>query len=101
MRVKLFYYKSPPWGNTAGSGLLLLIPGQELFEESHATEEIVGRFHYTDKRIHVFCIMRVNKAAGCQAAAGRMPARRGICCAMRSTGSGWIVAGRAAVVKKR
>lgn len=49
-----FYYKSSPWGVTASSGLLLLIPGQELFEESHATKEIVGRFHYTDKQVHVF-----------------------------------------------
>lgn len=82
MRVKPFLFtRVRRGGNTADSGLLLLIPGQELFEESHATEEIVGRFHYTDKRIHVFCIMMVDKTAGCQAAAGLVPARRGICCA--------------------
>ena len=40
--------------STAGAGLLLLIPGHELFEESYATKEIVGRFHYTDERIHAF-----------------------------------------------
>lgn len=51
---RLFYARARRGDSTAGSGLLLLIPGQELFEESHATEEIVGRFHYTDKQVHVF-----------------------------------------------
>ena len=55
MYVKPFFITGARRGaGTAGLGLLLLIPGQELFEESHATEEIVGRFHYTDERIHAF-----------------------------------------------
>ena len=54
MSSLFFITRARRGAGTAGSGLLLLVPGQELFEESHATEEIVGCFHYTDERIHAF-----------------------------------------------
>ena len=47
------------------------------------------------------CIMWVDKAAGCQAAAGQLPAYRGIFCGSHHTGSALIVTGRFAVVKIR
>ena len=47
------------------------------------------------------CIMWVDKAAGCQAAAGQLPSYRGIFCGSHHTGSAGIVAGRPAEVKIR
>ena len=87
----------------AGAGLFCCLFTGKFFDNADevpsTAKAVVDNPQNKQIFVHCFILLVVDKAAGCQAAAGRMPACRGFCCGWCRTGSGGIVAGGWGAVK--